>query len=207
MKNANSTVLIGKPLKADLERGIGREIRMTNDANCFTLSEAVDGAARDAHVAAGVILGTGVGAGIAVSKRIIEGPNAVAGEWGHNPLPWAHDDELPGPACYCGKFGCIETYLCGPALQRQLAQHTGSGAPDCLDVYQDRLARSLATVINTLDPDVIVFGGGVSNVERLYDGLPALLGRYVFSDSVRTRIVRAQHGDSSGVRGAAMLWP
>src|SRR5579864_939976 len=129
MKNANSTVLIGKPLKADLEQGIGREIRMTNDANCFTLSEAVDGAARDAHVAAGVILGTGVGAGIAVSKRIIEGPNAVAGEWGHNPLPWAHDDELPGPACYCGKFGCIETYLCGPALQRQLTQRI-SGETD-----------------------------------------------------------------------------
>jgi len=223
MKNANSTVLIGKPLKTDLERKIGREIRMTNDANCFTLSEAVDGAAQDAHIVFGVILGTGVGGGIAIGKQIVDGPNAIAGEWGHNPLPWPAAQELPGPRCYCGKGGCIETFLSGPALTREyLARggdrsmpseiaaraHAGDAvAQDCLAMYQDRLARSLATMINAIDPDVVVFGGGVSNVAGLPACMPALLERYVFSDDVRTRFAYAKHGDSSGVRGAAMLWP
>jgi len=223
MKNANSTVLIGKPLKTDLERKIGREIRMTNDANCFTLSEAVDGAAQDAHIVFGVILGTGVGGGIAIGKQIVDGPNAIAGEWGHNPLPWPAAQELPGPRCYCGKGGCIETFLSGPALTREyLARggdrsmpseiaaraHAGDAvAQDCLAMYQDRLARSLATMINAIDPDVVVFGGGVSNVAGLPACMPALLELYVFSDDVRTRFAYAKHGDSSGVRGAAMLWP
>lgn len=196
IKNANSTVLIGKPLKQDLENKLKREIRVTNDANCFILSEAVDGAARDANVAFGVILGTGVGGGIVVNKRIIDGANAIAGEWGHNPLPWPRADELPGPLCYCGKHGCIETFLSGPALARNRD----------MTAYEERLARSLATVINILDPDVIVLGGGVSNIEHLYVAVPALLPQYVFSDAVQTQIRRAEHGDSSGVRGAAMLW-
>ncbi len=223
MKNANSTVLIGKPLKADLERKLGREIRMTNDANCLVLSEAVDGAARDARVAFGVILGTGVGGGIVVDKHIIDGANAIAGEWGHNPLPWPQPDELPGAKCYCGKYGCVETFLSGPALSRDYESCSGeraaatviavraqSGDVDaqrCMQAYEDRLARALATVVNILDPDVIVFGGGVSNIERLYASTPSLLGRYVFSDTVRTQVRQADHGDSSGVRGAAMLWP
>ena len=223
MKNANSTVLIGKPLKTDLERKIGREIRMTNDANCFTLSEAVDGAAQDAHIVFGVILGTGVGGGIAIEKQIVDGPNAIAGEWGHNPLPWPAAQELPGPRCYCGKDGCIETFLSGPALTREylarggdpsmpseIAERAQAGdavAQVCMTMYQDRLARSLATMINAVDPDVIVFGGGVSNVAGLPACMPALLELYVFSDDVRTRLAYAKHGDSSGVRGAAMLWP
>lgn len=189
-------MLIGKPLKQDLENKLKREIRVTNDANCFILSEAVDGAARDANVAFGVILGTGVGGGIVVNKRIIDGANAIAGEWGHNPLPWPRADELPGPLCYCGKHGCIETFLSGPALARNRD----------MTAYEERLARSLATVINILDPDVIVLGGGVSNIEHLYVAVPALLPQYVFSDAVQTQIRRAEHGDSSGVRGAAMLW-
>lgn len=223
IKNANSTALIGRPLKADLEAAIGREIRMTNDANCFTLSEAIDGAACEATSVFGVILGTGVGGGIAVHKRIVEGANAIAGEWGHNPLPWPEVNELPGPACYCGKRGCIETFLSGPALARDHRERTGAhlspteiaaracaGEPDaarCMNTYLNRLARSLATVINVLDPDIIVFGGGVSKIESIYGSLPALLEAWVFSDTVRTRLTAAQHGDSSGVRGAAMLWP
>jgi predicted NBD/HSP70 family sugar kinase len=222
MKNANSTVLIGKPLKSDIEAKIGREVRMTNDANCFALSESFDGAARDAHVVFGAILGTGVGGGIAVGRHIIEGPNAIAGEWGHNPLPWPRADEMPGPRCYCGKDGCIETFCSGPALTReyrqlnaevlaptQIAAREAEGQPaaeQCIATYFDRLARALAGVINVLDPDVIVFGGGVSNIRGIYSRLPLLLREYVFSDSVRTRLVQAQHGDSSGVRGAAMLW-
>lgn len=203
IKNANSTVLIGKPLQRNIEQRLDREIRMTNDANCFVLSEAVDGAASDAGVAFGVILGTGVGGGISVNKHILEGRNAIAGEWGHNPLPWPQADELPGPRCYCGKYGCIETWLSGPALERERLAHPGT---DVMDRYIDRLARALATVINVLDPDTIVLGGGVSNIDRLYGELPQRLPRYVFSDSVRTRVRRAVHGDSSGVRGAAMLW-
>ena len=223
IKNANSVALIGKPFDADLAARLERPIRMTNDANCFALSEAHDGAAVDANVVFGVILGTGVGGGIVIRKEIVEGANAIAGEWGHNPLPWPRDDERPGPRCYCGKYGCIETFLSGPALERTYAQRTGrretaativqnaqagdADANACLSDYEDRLARSLATVINVLDPDVIVLGGGVSNVDRLYENVPQLLARYVFSDRVDTRLLRALHGDSSGVRGAARLWP
>ena len=204
IKNANSTVLIGKALQADIEARLGRDVQMTNDANCFILSEAVDGAARDADVAFGVILGTGVGGGLIAGKRILNGANAIAGEWGHNPLPWARLDELPGPLCYCDKYGCIETWLSGPALERERSRASDDGA--AMTEYFDRLARGLATVINIVDPDVIVLGGGVSNIDALYDELPPRLERYVFSDVVRTKIRRAVHGDSSGVRGAAMLW-
>ncbi len=204
IKNANSTVLIGKSLQSDIEHLLGRSVLMTNDANCFILSEAVDGSAADVNVAFGVILGTGVGGGISVGKHILSGRNAIAGEWGHNPLPWPRSDELPGPACYCGKYGCIETWLSGPALERERSKH--GDTPEVLAIYIDRLARALATVINVLDPDAIVLGGGVSNIEALYKRLPEELTRYVFSDSVRTSIRHATHGDSSGVRGAAMLW-
>ena len=200
--NSNSTVLIGKPLREDLERAIGRRIRMANDANCFALSEAADGAGAGARVLFGVIVGTGTGGAIAVDKRVLDGANRIAGEWGHNPLPWPRAEELPGPRCYCGKFGCIETFLSGPALAREIARE---GEARALEAYEDRMARSLATVVNLLDPDVIVLGGGVSNVARLYDNVPALLPKYVFSDAVRTPVLRAAHGDSSGVRGAAML--
>lgn len=202
MIDANSTVLIGKPLYDDLVRAIGRPIRMANDANCFVLSEAVDGAARDHHVVFGVILGTGVGGAISVGKRVLDGANGIAGEWGHNPLPWPQSDEAPGPACYCGKCGCIETFLSGPALAREQSVH---GEEQALRLYEDRLARALASVMNILDPDAIVLGGGVSNIETLYEHVPALLPRYVFSDSVRTALLHNAHGDSSGVRGAAML--
>ena len=203
MINANSTVLIGKPLQDDLERAVGRKIRMANDANCLVLSEATDGAAQGDDVVFGAILGTGVGGAVAVSKRLIDGPNGIAGEWGHNPLPWPAAAELPGPACYCGKSGCIETFLSGPALARD---RETADRLDAMARYEDRLARALATIINILDPGTIVLGGGVSNLERLYVNVPPLLARYVFSDAVRTRLVKAAHGDSSGVRGAAMLW-
>lgn len=223
IKNANSTVLIGKPLHRDLQSRLQRRVIMTNDANCFALSESVDGAAAGEPVVFGVILGTGTGGGIAVNGHIVDGANRIAGEWGHNPLPWPHADELPGPQCYCGKQGCIETFLSGPGLARdyygsngslataeqiaQLAERGDDCALQSLQRYEDRLARSLATVINVLDPNVIVLGGGVSNIKRLYQNVPALLPRYVFSDSVRTRLVKAAYGDSSGVRGAAMLVP
>jgi fructokinase len=196
VKNANSTCLIGQPLKQDLEKALNREIRLANDANCFALSEAVDGAGKGAEVVFGVILGTGVGAGIVVRGEVLTGPNAIAGEWGHNPLPLPQGEDLPLRGCYCGRAGCIETYLSGPALQKD---------PD-MDRYEERLARSLAGVINILDPDVIVLGGGVSNNDRLYANLPRLWQRYVFSDHVATRLVKHVHGDSSGVRGAAWLW-
>ncbi|MDE2483400.1 MAG: ROK family protein [bacterium] len=196
IKNANSTWLIGRPLQHDLERRLQREIRTANDANCFALSEAVDGAAKDARVVFGAILGTGVGGGLVVDRHVHVGPNAIAGEWGHVPLPWRSDDELPGPRCYCGKDGCIETFLAGPAFARE---------PE-LARYEDRLARALAMLVTMLDPDAIVLGGGVSNVAQLYDDLPRLVARYVFSDTFDTPILRAAHGDSSGVRGAAMLW-
>lgn len=202
MINANSTVLIGKPLQADLERLIGRPIRMANDANCFALSEATDGAGRNAHVLFAVIVGTGTGGAIAVDKHVLEGAGGIAGEWGHNPLPWPRGAELPGPHCYCGKYGCIETFLSGPALARERAL---LGEEASLQAYEDRMARALASVINLLDPDAIVLGGGVSNIARLYENVPALLPAYVFSDAVRTPVLRAAHGDSSGVRGAAML--
>jgi fructokinase len=222
IKNANSTVLIGKPLNADVAARLGREIRMTNDANCFAHSEAVDGAGTGEAVVFGVILGTGVGGGIAIDTQPLEGKNAIAGEWGHNPLPWMREDEMPGPRCYCEKYGCIETFLSGPAFARAFRERSGESldareiaeraaqgdryALAALERYADQLARGLATVINIVDPGVVVLGGGVSNIQRLYETVPALLAQYVFSDRVDTRVVRAVHGDSSGVRGAAMLW-
>jgi predicted NBD/HSP70 family sugar kinase len=202
VKNANSTWLIGRPLQHDLESALAREVRLANDANCFALSEAVDGAGQGARVVFGVILGTGVGGGIVVDGRVLEGPNAIAGEWGHNPLPLPAAEDLPLRPCYCGRAGCIETYLCGPALQRE----GGAASDAALARYEARLARALAGVINLLDPDVIVLGGGVSNVDRLYERVPRLWTQHVFSDHVTTRLLKHRHGDSSGVRGAAWLW-
>jgi fructokinase len=199
VKNANSTWLIGRPLQEDLESAIGREVRLANDANCFALSEAVDGAGAGAEVVFGVILGTGVGGGIVVRGEVLTGPNAIAGEWGHNPLPLPQAADLPLRPCYCGRAGCIETYLSGPALERD-------GGEAALGRYEERLARALAGVINILDPDVIVLGGGVSQVGRLYANVPRLWPRYVFSDRVATRLAPPRHGDASGVRGAAWLW-
>ncbi|WP_126447091.1 ROK family protein [Sulfuricystis multivorans] len=198
IKNANSTWLIGKPLRADLEAALSRPVRLANDANCFALSEATDGAAAGATVVFGVILGTGVGGGIVVEGKVLVGPNAIAGEWGHNPLPGASE----GRPCYCGRQDCIETYLSGPAL----ALDGGADDEAALERYERRLARALAGVINLLDPDVIVLGGGVSNLDRLYDRVPRLWREWVFSDHVATRLLKNRHGDSSGVRGAAWLW-
>jgi fructokinase len=222
LRGSNSVCLNGKPIKADLEALLGREVRITNDANCFALSEATDGAGRDAEVVFGVILGTGVGAGIVVRGRVLTGPNAIAGEWGHNPLPWPTNAERPGPSCFCGQSGCIETFLSGPGLERDHLGATGdrlpaqdivgrasqgnAGADATMRRYDERLARALAHVINLLDPDVIVLGGGMSNAERLYANVPSLWGQWVFSDRVDTRLVRHARGDSSGVRGAAWLW-
>jgi len=215
VKGANSTWLIGKPFREDLRRHLGREVRMENDANCFALSEAVDGAGRGARVVFGVILGTGVGGGIVVDGKVLAGPNAIAGEWGHNPLPAPAGDDLPLPQCYCGRKGCIETYLSGPALSRDHQRRTGRRlsaeeivalGDETLMRYTERLARSLASVINILDPDVIVLGGGMSNVASLYTQVPRLWGPHVFSDQVATRLEKNAHGDSSGVRGAAWLW-
>ena len=222
IKNASSTWLLGKPLDRDLSSALGRPVRLMNDANCLALSEAADGAAAGLETVFGVILGTGVGGGVVVHGRALAGCNAIAGEWGHNPLPWPRPDELPGPACYCGKRGCIETFLSGPNLARdyheaggeaitakELAERAEAGEPAAeaaLGRYEDRLARALAGVINILDPDALVLGGGISNVERLYRTLPALLPRYVFSDHLATRVLKARHGDSSGVFGAARLW-
>ncbi len=222
IKNANSTVLNGKPLDRDLATCLGRPVRIENDANCFALSEAVDGAGSGARVVFGVIIGTGVGGGLVVDRGLVAGRNRIAGEWGHNPLPWPVESERRGRACYCGKSGCVETFLSGPALARDFLARGGrslttesvaaaarSGdvdAQSCLRLYQDRLARALAFVINVIDPDVVVLGGGVSNMEALTDGLPAMIARYAFSDGVETPVVRAAHGDSSGVRGAAWLW-
>jgi fructokinase len=223
LRNSNTACLNGKAIAADLGRALGRTVRIANDANCFALSEAVDGAGRDAAIVFGVILGTGVGGGIVVDRRVMEGRNAIAGEWGHNPLPWPEAAELPGPSCYCGKRGCIETFLSGPGLARDFERSTGQSlnaaelwlraqrdepeAVQALDRYLDRLARSLAVVINLLDPDAVVLGGGVSRIERLYRELPERLAAYVFSDRVDTRVAPAAHGDSGGVRGAAWLWP
>jgi fructokinase len=215
VKNANSTWLIGRPLKEDLENALQREVRLENDANCFALSEATDGAGQGAAVVFGVILGTGVGGGIVVHGRVLTGPNAIAGEWGHNPLPAPTPQDLPLPPCYCGRAGCIETYLSGPGLTRDHERATGkrlsaeqivSLGDEALARYEERLARALASVINVLDPDVIVLGGGMSNVARLYTEVPRLWSKHVFSDHVATRLVRNAHGDSSGVRGAAWLW-
>jgi fructokinase len=223
LRGANSVWLNGRAIRTDLEAALEREVRITNDANCFALSEASDGAGRGAATVFGVILGTGVGGGIVVDGRVQVGVNAIAGEWGHNPLPWPQDDERPGPACFCGRSGCIETWLAGPALARDhlratgqarsaqdIARHAAAGDRDCASAlarYEERLARALAHVINILDPEVIVLGGGMSNVARLYAGVPARWAPWVFSDRVDTRLVRHAHGDSSGVRGAAWLWP
>jgi fructokinase len=215
VKNANSTWLNGKPLKQDLERALGREVRLENDANCFALSEATDGAGKGAEVVFGVILGTGVGGGIALKKRILKGANAIAGEWGHNPLPAPRPEDLPQPDCYCGRKGCIETYLSGPGLSSDYERRTGKqktpeeiahAGGEVGETYIERLARALAGVINVLDPDVIVLGGGMSSVARLYTEVPRLWTRHVFSDQVATRLAPPVHGDSSGVRGAAWLW-
>jgi fructokinase len=222
LRGSNSICLNGQPIKRDLEEILGREVRITNDANCFALSEASDGAGRGLGVVFGAILGTGVGAGIVVYGRILDGPNAIAGEWGHNPLPWPRDDERPGHACFCGRSGCIETWLSGPGIERDhhlatrarltahdiaaLAVNGDAACVATLSRYEERLARALAHVINILDPDAIVLGGGMSNVDRLYTNVPKLWGAWVFSDRVDTRLLRNLHGDSSGVRGAAWLW-
>ena len=201
--NAYNTPFNGRRLKHDLEEKLGREVRFENDANCFALSEAVDGAARAARVVFGAILGTGAGGGIVVERRVLHGCNAIAGEWGHTPLPWMTAEEHPGPPCYCGRAGCIEQFVAGPALKREVAAR---GEEIANEVHEDRLARALSMVVNFLDPEVIVLGGGLSNIERLYTTVPRLLPKYVYAQTVDTAIVRAQHGDASGVRGAAMLW-
>jgi fructokinase len=222
VKNANSTWLIGQPLRQDLERRLQRPVRFANDANCFALSEATDGAAAGARVVFGVIVGTGTGGGLVVNGQVIVGANGIAGEWGHNPMPWPRAGEWPGPSCYCGRTGCIETFLSGPGLSRDFRESTQQelaaetivaraergdlAASMCLERYEDRCARALASVINVVDPDVIVLGGGLSNVDRLYATVPVRWAPYVFSDVVITRLVKAAHGDSSGVRGAAWLW-
>ena len=223
VKNANSTWLIGQPLHKDLQQSLQREVRIANDANCFAVSEATDGAAAGAPVVFGVIIGTGTGGGICIDGRPLIGANAISGEWGHNPLPWSQEDELPGTQCYCGQRGCIETFLSGPGMSRDHLQHTATtlsakqiialaeqhndAALQTLSRYEDRLARGLASIINILDPDVIVLGGGLSNIARLYENVPGLWSQYVFSDRVDTRLVPPMHGDSSGARGAAWLWP
>jgi fructokinase len=227
VKNANSVWLIGRALVRDLESRLGRPVRVANDANCFAMSEAADGAAAGAEVVFAVIVGTGTGAGIAIRGQVLTGVNGIAGEWGHNALPWPEGEERQGSACYCGKRGCIETYLSGPGLTADHERHTGrrelpveiaraadegnSGAAATMDRYQRRMARALASVINLLDPDVIVLGGGMSNIDRLYDEVPRQWTSWVFdatgmAPDVRTRLVRARHGDASGVRGAAWLW-
>lgn len=224
VKNANSVWLIGQPLQRDLAQQLARDVRIQNDADCFVLSEATDGAGAGAAIVFGVILGTGVGGGVVVDNKTLQGPNLIAGEWGHNPLPWPTTVELPGPPCYCGKHGCIETWLSGPGFARDYREHGGDAtlatadiahrahqndrsARSALDRYTNRLARALATVINVLDPHVVVLGGGMSNVAGLADSVQAQLSQWVFSDTVLTKVVRNVHGDSSGVRGAAWLWP
>jgi fructokinase len=228
VENANSTCLIGHPLAEDLRRALGRDVRIANDADCFTLSEATDGAGSGYGSVFGVILGTGVGGGLAIGGMLVSGPNAIAGEWGHNPLPApgkAPAVSEPGPerVCYCGRTGCIETYLSGPGLSAayfaetgenlspgQIAANAGQGNPACehlLKQYERNLARGLSMVINIVDPAAIVLGGGLSNLARLYDNVPKLLPDYVFSDTVHTVLLAPEHGDSSGVRGAAWLWP
>ena len=225
VKNANSTWLIGKPLHADLQQALSRQVRIANDANCFVVSEATDGAARDAEIVFGVIVGTGTGGGVYIKGKEITGINAIAGEWGHNPLPWPKPDEYPGRKCYCGKKGCIETWLSGPGFTHDHQLHGGRGntakeivalaeqgdklAESALQRYEDRIARALASVINILDPEIIVLGGGMSNIAGLYRNVPKLWEQYIFSDHadhVATKLVPPAHGDSSGVRGAAWLW-
>jgi fructokinase len=222
LRNANSVWLNGQPLDQDLAARLKRPVRIANDADCFALSEATDGAGRGARTVFGVILGTGTGGGVVVDGRLLAGPNAIAGEWGHNPLPWPAPDETPGPACYCGKQGCIETFLSGPGMAADHARRTGrtltppeiqaeaaGGEPAALETlrrHADRLARGLAAVVDLLDPDVIVLGGGLSNLPQLYAQLPGLIRPYLFCDGIATRILPPVHGDSGGVRGAAWLW-
>jgi fructokinase len=222
IKNSNSTWMNGRPIGDDLPPLLDRLVRFENDANCFALSEATDGAAAGAAIVFGVIVGTGTGGGIVIDGRVLRGHNEIGGEWGHNPLPDPRDDERPGPACYCGRRGCIEQFLSGPALERDYAGSGGGRAsgPEidarsragdaiaeaCLARYEDRMARALGSIINVIDPDVIVLGGGLSNLARLYDAVPRRWSRYIFSDRVTTRLTPPAHGDSSGVRGAAWLW-
>jgi fructokinase len=223
VKNANTICLIGQPLPLHLSEALGRDVRIANDADCFAVSEATDGAGAGAGSVFGVIIGTGCGGGIVINGRLVGGPNAIAGEWGHNPLPWPREIELPGPACYCGKQGCLETWISGTGLQNDYLRHGGEAwkapqivraaeegdalAEQTLQRYEERMARALAVVINILDPEVIVLGGGMSNVSRLYRNVPKLWGEYVFStDQVATKLLPPKHGDSSGVRGAAWLW-
>lgn len=233
VKNANSIWLIGKPLQADLEQKLNRPVKIENDANCFVVSEATDGAAKEAKVVFGVIIGTGTGGGLSINKQVLTGCNAIAGEWGHNPLPWqdtsdADQIKIQKP-CYCGKADCIETFLSGPGFERQyqrlantnVSANTALNAAEiikkanagdtlanqCLEQYERRLAKALSHIINIIDPDVIVLGGGMSNIKRLYTNVPKYWGEYVFSDRVATKLVAPIHGDSSGVRGAAWLWP
>jgi fructokinase len=221
MRNCNSTCLNGQPLRDDLRKILQRPVALANDANCLALSEATDGAGAGAHSVFAVILGTGVGAGVVIGGEVLQGANGIAGEWGHNPLPWPRDEERPGARCYCGRNGCIETFLSGPGLKQDHAEVCGepldphdiasratAGDAACaatLQRYEDRLARAIAHVMNILDPDVIVLGGGLSNLTQLYETVPRLWGQYVFSDNVCTKLVRNRHGDSSGVRGAAWL--
>ena len=223
MKNCNSTCLNGQLLLQDLQGLLGERVRIANDANCFALSEASDGAAAGAHAVFGVILGTGVGGGVVIGGRVLQGANAIAGEWGHNPLAAPHPSELPGPPCYCGRSGCVETWLSGPGFTADARRHGvhaadaravvegarsgDTAAAQALDRYIDRLGRSLAAVVNVLDPEVIVLGGGLSNIAELYGRLPSAMAPHVFSDVLATRTVPPVHGDSSGVRGAAWLWP
>lgn len=223
IKNSNSTCLNHMPFNVDIEEALNRPVRIANDADCFALSEATDGACAGAPTVFGVILGTGVGGGLVINGRLLQGPNAIAGEWGHNPLPWPLPDEMPGPDCYCGKKGCIESWNSGPAFEAEYnafekkdrsaeeiivaARNGERPAKTALWRYSDRLARALATVINIVDPHVIVLGGGMSNTDELYTEVPSRWGAYVFSDRVDTKLVRNKHGDSSGVRGAAWLWP
>ena len=223
VKNANSTWLNGKPFDRDLSRTLDREVRCANDANCLAVSEATDGAGAGKHVVFAVILGTGCGGGMALDGRVHSGSNGVAGEWGHNPLPWMRPDEFPGPACYCGKNGCIETWISGTGLEKDYERTTNTSprAPEilarseagepaamaALDRFEDRIARGLAGVINLLDPDIIAMGGGASQISRIYKNVPVLLKEYVFGKEADTPLVPARHGDSSGVRGAAWLWP
>ncbi len=219
LRGSNTVLLNGQPVKQALEERLRREVRMANDANCFALSEAIDGAGKGAASVFGVILGTGVGGGVVINGQIVNGLHAIAGEWGHNPLPWPASDELPGTRCYCGKFGCIETWLSGPGIAMRFAggatatteivnrAAAGDAAAEAyMQRVEDRLARALATIINVIDPEVIVLGGGVSNIARLYENMPPMLPKYVFSEFVETRIARNVHGDSGGVRGAAWLW-
>ncbi len=222
LKNSNSVCMNGKPVLRDLKSLLQRSIKISNDANCFALSEASDGAAKEANIVFGVIIGTGVGAGIVINKQVLNGANAIAGEWGHNPMPWPSAEELPGSACYCGKNGCIETFLSGPGMSKDHEQHSAEvlnsrliveqseqsddDSEQTLQRYERRLAKGLAHVINILDPDVIVLGGGMGNIQRLYQNVPKLWSDYIFSDSVNTKLLPPVHGDSSGVRGAAWLW-